>query len=220
MGACISRSSRGTPPYTLGWDLDGAARVPASASAASASMPGLESYSARLRKGAARTALTPQMRAAHSPHSVYSHPSIGRFNVQANSIAPGLEPGSYVMRFDMALERPTGQRIETQHYMTYSESDVAHGGHSSLSFGDIELPEEMQGKGLGTMYLATAAKEAKKLGVELLAIDNVVSTAMRTLCERVGMTQRFVPGFYELDPGTLITNCENRVASKGWQMLA
>jgi GNAT superfamily N-acetyltransferase len=145
--------------------------------------------------------------------NAYSHPLIGRFMVQANPITPGSDQ----MRFDLKLETPSGQRIETQHHMLYSTNDPAHGGHSSLSFGDIELPEEMQGKGLGTMYLAAAAEQAKKLGVELVAIDNVVSAAMRTLCNRVGMTQRFVPGFYELDPNTLLRNCESRAANKGWQ---
>ncbi|UYR03761.1 hypothetical protein [Ralstonia pseudosolanacearum] len=156
------------------------------------------------------------MHAARSPrerNSAHRHPSIGRFNVQANPIAPGSDG----KRFNLALETPTGHLVETEHWMTYSLNDPAHGGHSSLSFGDIELPEEMQGKGLGTMYLAAAAKEAKSLGVELVAIDNVVSEAMRTLCNRVGMTQRFVPGFYELDPSTLLRNCEQRAANKGWR---
>ncbi len=220
MGGRVSKSGGGTPPSTPQWHADGPPRAPTSASVVRASVPGLEPNSARRQAsagdGAPRTALTPRVRAAHSSregHSVHSHPSIGQFNVQANPIAPG----SGEMRFDLALETPTGQRVETQHYMNYSPSDPAHGGHSSLSFGDIELPKEMQGKGLGTMYLAAAAKEAKRLGVELLAIDNVVSKAMHTLCNRAGMTQRFVPGFYELDPDTLVRNCEDRATSKGWQ---
>lgn len=237
MGQCISSSGGARSPSAPRWQTEGPRRESGNTYVRRNSVPGLEPNSARRQSSAGnrapRAALTPpgspssnasssssartsSVQSAHSPRSsqsVYSHPSIGQFSVQAHPIAPG----SNELCFDMALETPTGRRIETQHQMEHSQSDPCHGGHSSISFGDIEFPEEMQGKGLGTMYLAAAAKEAKKLGVELVGIDNVVSGAMRTLCNRVGMTQQFVPGFYELDPDTLLRNCERRAADKGWE---
>jgi len=128
------------------------------------------------------------------------------------------EPGSTRVRFDLALVGVDGQRSSTIHSVYVINSDDRHGGRSTLGFGDIDFPSEMQGKGIGSVYLDAVAQTARDLGVDLVVVQNVVTPAMDAVCTKLGM-RTVGRSDYALDPATLHENALARGKQKGWGVI-
>ncbi len=138
------------------------------------------------------------------------HPRYGTATIER---AAKTADGTQIL-FKLKLAPSRGQPIiEYQHRMAVLDVDNIHPG-SSLGYADIDVPPEMQGKGIGYMYHYVAALAAQELGVEFLAVDTVVSQPMERLCEGLGMTARI--GGYGGRPDDIVTAAREKAAKKGW----
>lgn len=112
-----------------------------------------------------------------------------------------------------------GEYESFRHNMVVIDKDEIHGGKSTLGYSDIEMSEELQGKGISYAYHQAAAKAAQELGVDLFVIDNVVSPAMESACFGMQMTESpGLWGYYEASPSKIIESTEAKLGEKRWTL--
>ncbi|MGV2292718.1 hypothetical protein AAHK20_28690 [Trinickia sp. YCB016] len=122
------------------------------------------------------------------------------------------------MNFDIQYTAKDGKAATYRHTMYVSNEDPVHGNRSTLGYGDIDMPHEMQGKGIGYTYHAAAAQAAKELGVHSLVVDDCVSEPMRNLCEKTGMSDANSAAMYSFagNPDAMIANNQSKASQRGW----
>lgn len=138
----------------------------------------------------------------------FRHPQHGEVNVQRALKAAGKNEIQFTI---------THQGCTVTHTMYVSDHDSNHHDASTLGYGDIFLPENMQDKGISYLLHFAAADAAERLGTEKFVIDNVVSDAMRRVCNKLGMEDDGdLPEYYSGDPVTVKDQCDSHMRQKGW----
>jgi hypothetical protein len=140
----------------------------------------------------------------------FAHPDHGRLTIGRHA----KDADSRQVRFSLSLKTP-GTAVDTVQTMYVTQQDPDFGNRSTLGYSDIDLPEAMEGRGIGTALHLVAAHTARELGVQQVVVQSVVSPAMEVLCERMGMTET-APGSFAADPAAMERACRDRIRSKGW----
>lgn len=155
---------------------------------------------------------TPEAKTVYAQLYKFRHPVHGRVSVKREK----KEANAGVMTFNMTLSH-AGSRYTHRQDMRVMNSDADHHGASTLGYGDIELPEAMQNRGLSYLLHFAAAEAAQLLGVEKFTIDNVVSPNMENACQRLGMkVDGAYAGHYSTTPEALKQASRAGIQPKGW----
>ena len=141
-----------------------------------------------------------------------SHASHGKLDI----VREPRDGSSNKVVFTLSLTPRAGTPRTFKHQMYINDRDAHHRKHSTLGYGDIDLPASMQRIGIGYAYHFAAAQAAVKLGVDYLAVDSVVTDAMQSLCTGIGMKDTFTENCYCGKPQEVCPLAEQRVAEKGW----
>lgn len=130
------------------------------------------------------------------------------------------DPASREVKFDLALHSPLGEESRTsQPVVAYvTEQDDDHFGQSTLGYGDLFFPREMQGKGMSYAFHRALADAGELLGVDKVAIENVVSPYLKAACSKMGMEFGGNGGSYNLSPKELKKNCDAILAQRDWSI--
>jgi hypothetical protein len=126
------------------------------------------------------------------------------------------DPASKAVTFYLALRSPSGDESRTPQAVYVTSQDEGHSDQSTIGYSDISLPAEMQGMGMSYMFHRALADAGELLGVDKVAIDNVVSSRLEAACNRMGMEFGDNEGSYNLSPEQLKKNCDAILAEKNW----
>ena len=126
------------------------------------------------------------------------------------------DPASNAVTFDLALRSPSGKESRTPQAVYIAEQDGDHSDQSTIGYGDISFPAEMQGMGMSYVFHRALADAGQLLGVDKVAIDSVVSPHLEAACNRMGMEFGDNPGSYNLSPEEMKKNCDTILAARNW----
>lgn len=141
-----------------------------------------------------------------------SHASHGKLDI----VREPRDGSSNKVVFTLSLTPRAGTPRTFKHQMYINDRDAVHGKHSTLGYGDIDLPVSMQHIGIGYAYHFIAAQAAVELGVDYLVVDSTATDTMRRLCTRIGMKDTFTENSYCGEPLAVCSVAKQRVAEKGW----
>ncbi len=140
-----------------------------------------------------------------------SHPQHGSLEIMRGEIARG----GWV-RFTLQLTKHGGGSVTTNHSVLVQKTDLDHRGRSSIGYGVIDFDDALQGKGIGYLYHHALAMTGKELGVELLAVDNVIAERpLESICVNSGMRLANNSN-YELEVAQCLKTTEANMKRRGW----
>lgn len=128
------------------------------------------------------------------------------------------EPDSKEVRFELKLHdlSQAESRMTKAVYVTNEDPD--HGDHSTIGYGDIDFPEEMQNKGVSYMFHRALADAGELLRVDKVAIDSVVSPFLEAACLRMGMDNGDNAGGFNSPPDEMRQACDSILARRHWSI--
>lgn len=126
------------------------------------------------------------------------------------------DSASKAVTFDLALCSPSGKKSRATQSAYVTEQDDDHSGQSTIGYGDICFPSQMQGKGMSYAFHRALADAGELLGVDKVAIDSVVSPHLEAACDKMRMGYGDNPGSYNLSPEQLKKNCDAILSEKNW----
>lgn len=119
------------------------------------------------------------------------------------------------VEFEFDFQHPAGELTNFRKEVYVTEHDALHENKSTLGYSDIYLPKEMQNKGVINLLHKALGDAALSMGIEKVAIDDVVSPHMMHVCESQGMGYAAGSGFNG-EPAAVIEKCNDKLVGKGW----
>jgi hypothetical protein len=140
------------------------------------------------------------------------HPENGQLTLTRRA----KDPASNEVTFDLALRSHSGKETRTPQAVYVTAQDEGHSDQSTIGYSDVSFPPEMRGMGMSYVFHRALADAGELLGVEKVAIDNVVSPLLEAACIRMGMGYGDNEGSFNLPPDKLKQACDAILAKRHW----
>ncbi|MBN3845967.1 MULTISPECIES: hypothetical protein [Burkholderiaceae] len=128
--------------------------------------------------------------------------------------------GESKANFRLHLQAPDGQAVSVTQEMTADNENPTYTNRSTFGYDVVELPEAMQGKGIGYFVQYAAASAATRLGAQRVTVDAVSNERMEALCTKVAMTNKGAidESCYSGDPREVARRALGKLKAHGWSI--